>query len=83
MKSEITLTFHLHGPLRKIGDQIELQLPYGTSVEEALVRLFARYPELANWQNITRCAMDMEYLSLTFSFTKNADIHLIPPVSGG
>ncbi|MEZ5405010.1 MAG: MoaD/ThiS family protein [Verrucomicrobiia bacterium] len=82
-KSEITLTFHLHGPLRKIGDQIPLQFPREISTGEVLINFFTHYPEFANWQNITRCAMDREYLPTNHQFETNAEIHLIPPVSGG
>jgi molybdopterin synthase sulfur carrier subunit len=80
---KITLTFCLHGPLRKIGDKIPLQFPQGIATAEALANFFSHYPELANWQKVTRCAMDLEYLSMNFMFENDAEIHLIPPVSGG
>ncbi|MBX7156951.1 MAG: MoaD/ThiS family protein [Verrucomicrobiae bacterium] len=80
---KITLTFHLHGPLRKIGDKIPLQFPQGISTAEALANFFTHYPKFADWQNVTRCAMDMEYLSTNHQFETNVEIHLIPPVSGG
>lgn len=80
---KITLTFCLHGPLRKIGDKILLQFYRRVSTAEALANFFIHYPELANWQNVTRCAMDLEYLSMDFMFENDAEIHLIPPVSGG
>lgn len=82
-KSKITLTFHLHGPLEKAGKKIQMQLPCEISVQETLAHFFLHHPELAPWQGSTRCAMELEYLSPTFRFIKNVDIHLIPPVSGG
>jgi len=82
-KSEITLTFYLHGPLRKQEEKIQMQLPYGISVQEMLNHFFSYHPELVLWKTSTRCAMALEYLPLTFQFTENSEIHLIPPVSGG
>ena len=82
-KTEITLTFHLHGPLRKLGEKILMQLPYGISAKETLTHFFSHYATLASWQTSTRCAMELEYLLPSFKFIKNLEIHLIPPVSGG
>jgi molybdopterin converting factor small subunit len=52
-------------------------------VAEFKRKLFASYPTLAHWQESVKVAVNQEYAEDDEVIPEQAEIALIPPVSGG
>lgn len=62
---------------------IDLALPPGATVADLKQALLAEYPALAPWLESVKVAVDHEYAGGEQAIPENAEIALIPPVSGG
>jgi molybdopterin converting factor small subunit len=63
--------------------QCSLNLEKGTSLEQALVEIHAKFPNLKAMKKSTLVAVDMEYVSRDHLLCEGNDIALFPPVQGG
>ncbi len=62
---------------------IDLEMPTGATVADLKTVLFTGYPALARWQDTVKVAVAREYAEDDQVIPANAEIALIPPVSGG
>lgn len=63
--------------------QIELELPAGSRVRDALELLKTRAPQLEKWLPHVRLALREEYANPNDELREGDELALIPPVSGG
>ena len=63
--------------------EVSLELPAEACVRDVRDELARRYPSLANLLPHVRWAVNAEYASEEIPLTDQAEIALIPPVSGG
>jgi len=72
------------GASQQVGqDAVELELPDDATYEDLAAKLAAAQPCLAGLIAASRFAADAEYVSLEVEVDPQAEIALIPPVSGG
>jgi sulfur-carrier protein len=64
-------------------DHIEIDLVEGTTVAELRRRLAAEYPALAGLLERSAIAMDNAFADDLRVLSANAEVALLPPVSGG
>jgi molybdopterin converting factor subunit 1 len=62
---------------------IDLEVPFGATVADLKISLYAGYPALARWQDTVKVAVNQEYAADDRVVPDGAEIALIPPVSGG
>ena len=63
--------------------ELTLQLPPGTAVATIRDRLIAEYPELAQWRELTRFGINLQFVDAETELQDGDEVVLIPPVSGG
>ena len=63
--------------------RIELELPEGTHLDEALGRFYENQPNLLPHRNTARAAVGNEYAPDNRLLREGDEISLIPPVQGG
>ena len=63
--------------------RIELELPDGARLEEALDRFYERLPEMCIHRSTARAAVGNEYATDNQILREGDEISLIPPVQGG
>ena len=63
--------------------ELVLQFPNSTPVVAVLERLIAEHPELAQWRDITRFGINLEFVEPDTLLKDGDEVVLIPPVSGG
>jgi sulfur-carrier protein len=82
---EITVTVKLFAVYQEAfnTDEISLQFPSNTPVKAVLDRLTLDRPKLAQWHDITRFGINMEFADAETIMVDRDEIVLIPPVSGG
>ena len=61
----------------------EIELEEGITTEELWNVLTARHPELAACRDISRIAVDMNYIEAGERISGAREIAIIPPVAGG
>jgi sulfur-carrier protein len=85
LDSEITVTVKLFAVYQEAFDtaEISLQFPANTPVNAVLDRLTLDRPKLAQWQEVTRFGINMEFVPGETIMVDRDEIVLIPPVSGG
>lgn len=73
------------GPARDFApkDGVELDIPEGASVKDALQKLVEKFPTLKDPLARWRIAVNAEYADLTTALKDGDEMALIPPVSGG
>ncbi|MBD2021546.1 MoaD/ThiS family protein [Leptolyngbya sp. FACHB-36] len=83
--SSITITLKLFAAYQDAYGVPELQLtlPPSTPVGEVLDRLVAEHPQLAQWRNLTRFGVNLDFVEPTAALQDGDEVVLIPPVSGG
>ncbi len=83
--SEITVTVQLFAVYQETFgvEKISLQFPPNTPVKAVLDRLTLEQPELAQWQDVTRFGINLEFVEPDAIMGDRDEIVLIPPVSGG
>jgi molybdopterin synthase sulfur carrier subunit len=63
--------------------ELALELPLGTSVAAVRDRLIGEHPELAQWRDITRFGVNLQFVESDTLLQNGDEVVLIPPVSGG
>lgn len=62
---------------------VEVELPSEANIAELRLRLAESFPQLATILPSVRFAVNAEYVAEDFVLPEQAEIALIPPVSGG
>jgi sulfur-carrier protein len=63
--------------------ELQLHLPLGSAVAVVRDRLIAQHPQLAQWQDLTRFGINLQFVSSDTLLQDGDEVVLIPPVSGG
>jgi sulfur-carrier protein len=81
----ITVTVKLFAAFAEACGQSELrwQFPDGTTAIAIADRLYAQYPELEPWRQLTRYGVNLEFVEPDALLKEGDEVVLIPPVSGG
>ena len=79
------LTIHLFATLKDAAPdgRLEIEVPDGAAVAAVWDAAIARAPQLAKWRRHARVAVNQEYANDDTIVPDDAEIALIPPVSGG
>jgi hypothetical protein len=64
-------------------DEVVLECEGCTAVNDLLVMLFAKWPELAEWDASLLIAVDQTYVKRDALLHDGAEIAIMPPVQGG
>ncbi len=82
---EITVTIKLFAIYQEAFDTTEIsyQFPANTPVKAVLDRLILDRPQLAQWRDVTRFGINLEFVDPDTIMIDRDKIVLIPPVSGG
>ncbi|WP_310422368.1 MoaD/ThiS family protein [Chamaesiphon sp. VAR_48_metabat_135_sub] len=82
---EITITVKLFAIYQEAFDMTEItyQFPPNTAVKAILDRLTLDRPQLAQWHNVTRFGINLEFVDPDTIMLDRDEVVLIPPVSGG
>jgi sulfur-carrier protein len=82
---EITVTIKLFAVYQEAFDAAEIsyQFPPNTPVSAVLGRLTLDRPQLAQWHEVTRFGINLEFVAPDTIMNDRDEIVLIPPVSGG
>ena len=83
--SEITITIKLFAIYQEAfgASEISYQFPPNTPVKAVLERLTIDRPELAQWHDVTRFGINLEFVDPDRVMLDRDEVVLIPPVSGG
>ena len=81
----INVTVRFFGPLRDIihHDELTVELPDASKGEAAFEKLASVYPDLRQWRQSVRLAVNLEYTQFSHELRPNDEVSFIPPVSGG
>lgn len=63
--------------------ELQLQVPAGAPVATVRDRLIAQHPQLAQWRDLTRFGVNLQFVEPTTPLQDGDEVVLIPPVSGG
>ena len=55
----------------------------GSTIDDLLKRLIARFPKLGAMQNSTLIAVGVDYQPKTYALKEGDEVSLFPPVQGG
>ena len=82
---EITVTIKLFAVYQEAFGTTEIayQFPPQTPVKAVLERLTIDRPQLAQWHDVTRFGINLEFVEPDRVMLDRDEIVLIPPVSGG
>ena len=85
MSETITVTVKLFAAYQEAYGvpELALELPVSSSVEAVRDRLIADHPELAEWRELTRFGVNLEFAPPETTLHNGDEVALIPPVSGG
>ncbi len=85
MLNTITVTVKLFAIYQETyrSEELKWEFPGGSSVEAVMFRCIKEHPHLSKWTEITRFAINMEFVSPDTVMEDGDEIVLIPPVSGG
>ncbi len=68
----------------KVGsDSVKIELPECASVAVLLETLILTYPQLTDWKEVVRIAVNREYVDKNHIMKPGDEVAVIPPVSGG
>ncbi|WP_239125209.1 MoaD/ThiS family protein [Leptolyngbya sp. CCY15150] len=83
--SSITITLKLFAAYQEVYQQPELVLSLapGTTVAQVRDRLIAEQPSLAQWRDVTRFGVNLQFADADTVLADGDEVVLIPPVSGG
>ncbi len=83
--TEITVTIKLFAVYQEAfgTPEITYQFPPNTPVSAVLDRLTLDRPQLAQWHDITRFGINLEFVEPDQIMLDRDEVVLIPPVSGG
>jgi sulfur-carrier protein len=82
---EITVTIQLFSVYQEAfgTSEISYQFPPNTPVKAVLERSIADRPQLAQWREVTRFGINLEFVDPETIVHDRDEVVLIPPVSGG
>ena len=82
---EITVTIKLFAVYQEAFGTTEIsrQFPPNTPVKAVLDRLTLERPQLAQWHDVTRFGINLEFVDPDRIVLDRDEVVLIPPVSGG
>lgn len=82
---EITVTIKLFAVYQEAFGTAEIsrQFPPNTPVKAVLDRLTLERPQLAQWHDVTRFGINLEFVDPDTLMLDLDEVVLIPPVSGG
>jgi sulfur-carrier protein len=85
MSEQITITVKLFAAYQEAYGlpELTLKLPAGTTVAQLRDRLLAEQPQLAQWREVTRFGVNLEFVEADMALQSGDEVVLIPPVSGG
>jgi molybdopterin synthase sulfur carrier subunit len=83
--STITVTVKLFAAYQEACGVSELQLDLERGAVVALVRdrLIEEHPQLAQWRDLTRFGINLQFVEPDQALQDGDEVVLIPPVSGG
>ena len=64
-------------------DEKVLTLPESATVAHVIEALVTQYPRFSDWKDHLRVAVNCEYVPLRHTLHQDAEVAIIPPVSGG
>jgi len=81
----MTLTVLFFAMLRDVvnRENVVVDMPGQSSVEDLFVELADRYPDLKEWRDHVRWAVNCEYVPVHTKLRDGDEVCFIPPVSGG
>ena len=81
----ITITLKLFAVYQETVGEAEqvLTLPVGTTVGEVYGCLISQHPRLAQWKEVTRFGINLQFVEADTVLKENDELVFIPPVSGG
>lgn len=84
-KTNLTITVKLFAAYQEAYrvSELRLQFPVGTPVLAVRDRLIAEKPQLAEWQELTRFGINLQFVDPETLLQDGDEVVLIPPVSGG
>lgn len=84
-KSTITITLKLFAVYQEtLGiPEKAMSLPAGTTAGEVRDRLIKSHPSLAQWKDLTRFGINLQFADENTALQDGDELVLIPPVSGG
>lgn len=60
-----------------------MTLPEGITVRELCDRICSQYPDLKQWQELTRFGINLQFVAADTPLNDGDEVVFIPPVSGG
>ncbi len=83
--TEITATIKLFAVYQEAfaAAEISRQFPVNTPVSAVLDSLISERPQLAEWRDVTRFGINMDFVDPETIVGDRDEVVLIPPVSGG
>lgn len=63
--------------------ELILKIPSETPVSAICDRLISEHPELAQWRDLTRFGVNLQFVEPDTRLSDGDEVVLIPPVSGG
>ncbi len=83
--AEITVKIKLFAVYQEAfgTSEISYQFPLNTPVSAVLERLTLDRPQLAQWHDVTRFGINLEFVEPDRIMIDRDEVVLIPPVSGG
>ena len=84
-ESKIKIKVKLFAVYQEVFDSPELDLlfPEETKVSSVLQHLIEQKPQLAQWQEVTRFGINLEFVEADTLLKDGDEVVFIPPVSGG
>lgn len=64
-------------------EEMELQLPEKSQVQDIFNILLKEHPQLSTWKSVTKLAVNLNIVADDFILSDGDEVALIPPVSGG
>lgn len=85
MGSEISVTVKLFAIYQETyqAEQLTWQMPKTAIAADVLERIFAEHPHLADWRDVTRLGVNLDFVEADTPLKSGDEVVLIPPVSGG
>ena len=85
MEETITITLKLFAVYQEAIGAAEqtLVLPAGIPAGEVRDRLIQQHPSLAQWKDLTRFGINLQFAEADTALSDGDELVLIPPVSGG
>jgi sulfur-carrier protein len=84
-EQEVTIAIQLFSVYQEAfgTSEISYQFPPNTPVNAVLERAIADRPQLAQWRDVTRFGINLEFVDPDTIVRDCDEVVLIPPVSGG